>query len=469
MLSLLSLRPTRSTRCAAGFLFVLLGSSASAQRPEDQPLPAPAPVRAEFKFDFGPGQAREGYTSVPAETKYSAERGYGFDLSSKPVDVARSGDPLTDGFVTTSESPLFFSVKVPEGNYRVTVTLGDAQGESHTTIRTEAGRLAAAHIATASGKFETRTFYANVRRPDLPPPPLNAPGGSKVHMFLPGEAESRNWDEKLTIEFNNSRPALCAMEIVKDDHVPTIFVAGDSTVGDPRGGPGGNWPTQIGQFFKPEVVVCNAGAGGETTKSFITGYRFDKVLSQMKAGDFFLIQFGHNDSKPQWPQSYTEPTTSLKAYLRVFIAETQRRGATLVLVTPMERRQNGDSVGPWARAMREVAEQDHVPLIDQWAMSKQLWTALGENVVQAFNPNDATHLSGYGGYLLSKVVAAGIKQNIPALARYLVDDFKPMDLAHPDAPPEYLRQPSGAGGGRGPRGGNAAPSAPAAPANTKTP
>jgi lysophospholipase L1-like esterase len=432
--------------------FVLFGANAVfAQRPEDQAGPPPPPVTAEFKFDFGPGQAAPGYTPVQADEVYSIEKGHGFDFGSKPTGQSRGGaDPFKDGFVTTAESPLFFSVKVPEGNYRITVTLGDAQGESHTTIRTEAGHLMAADITTAPGQFAIRTFYANVRRPQIPPPPQNAPGGTIVHMFLAGEAESRCWDEKLTIEFNGVRPCLAAMEIVKDDKAPTIFVAGDSTVGDPRRGPGGNWPTQMCQFFKPEIAVCNSAEGGETSKSFITGLRFDKVLSQMKAGDFFLVQFGHNDSKANWPQTYTEPTTSFKAYLRVFLAETKRRGATLVLVTPMERRNNGDTVGPWARAMREVAAEDHVSLIDQWAMSKELWTALGPNVGTAFS--DQTHLSGYGGYLLSKLIVRGIKANVPDLARFVVDDFKDMDPAHPEPPPEYLRQPSAPGvPARGPR------------------
>jgi len=439
-------------------LLPTLGASALlAQRPEDQPLPPPPPVHAEFKFDFGPGPARDGCVKVRPEEMYTSERGYGFDFGSKPVGVDRGGGkPPADGFVTTDEPPLFFSVKVPEGNYRITVTLGDAQGESRTTLRTEAAHLMAASIVTAPGEFATRTFYANVRRPQLPPPPRNAPGGSEVHMFLAGEAEARCWDDRLTVEFNGARPCLCALEIVKDDTVPTIFVAGDSTVGDPRRGPGGNWPTQICQFFKPEVAVCNSAEGGETTKSFLTGYRLDKVLSQMKAGDFFLIQFGHNDSKPQWPQSYTEPGTSFNAYLRVFIAETRRRGATPVLVTPMERRNNGDTVGPWARAMREVAKEEHVPLIDQWAMSKELWTALGPNVGQAFG--DQTHLSGYGGFLLSKVIATGIKRNVPALAKFLVDDFVEIDLAHPEPPPDYLKQPPGPGGPRrGPGGEGTAP------------
>lgn len=69
------------------------------------------------------------------------------------------------------------------------------------------------------------------------------------------------WDDRLTIEFNGSHPCFSTIEIVKDDKVPTIFVAGDSTVGDPRHGPAGNWPTQICQYFKPQVAVCNSAEG----------------------------------------------------------------------------------------------------------------------------------------------------------------------------------------------------------------
>ncbi|HYP15923.1 MAG TPA: rhamnogalacturonan acetylesterase [Opitutus sp.] len=419
----------------------------AAQRPEDRPRPPPAPVRAEFRFDFGSGRAAENFVPVRADTVYDSERGYGFDFGAPVTEVAAGGDePRTDGFVTATEAPFFFSVKVPEGNYRVTVTLGDPKEASSTTIRTEAAHLMAADVSTRAGQHITRTFYANVRRPQIPPPPKNAPGGTQVHMFLAGEAEARCWDEKLTIEFNGVRPCLTAIEVVKDDAIPTLFVAGDSTVGDPRRGPGGNWPTQMCQFFKPEIVVCNSAEGGETSKSFVTGLRLDKVLSQMKPGDFFLIQFGHNDSKQQWPQSYTEPGTTFDAYLRVFIAETRRRGATPILVTPMERRSNGDTVGRWARAMRAVAEAEKVPLVDQWAMSKELWTALGANVNQAFT--DQTHLSGYGGYLLSKLVVGALRKNVPELGRFVVDDFAEMAPSAPEAPPAYLQQSPGPGAPR---------------------
>ena len=60
--------------------------------------------------------------------------------------------------------------------------------------------------------------------------------------------------------------------------------------------------------------------------------------------------------------------------------------------------------------------------------------------------NDQTHLSGYGGYLLSKLIVAGIKQNVTALARFVVDDFQEMDPAHPEPPPAYLQQSPGPAG-----------------------
>ncbi|MBC7784767.1 MAG: rhamnogalacturonan acetylesterase [Burkholderiales bacterium] len=396
---------------------------------------------ADLRFDFGPGKAKPGHTAVSADTAYSSERGYGFDNGVVPTGVESGGDdPATDGLVA-SERPFFFSVKVPEGNYKVTITFGDPKGESHTTLRAETGRVMAADISTAAGEIVTRSFIVNIQKKTLPAPPANAPGWPEVHMFLPSEPTSRRWDEKMTLAFNGARPCVSAIEITRADDVPTVFLAGDSTVGDPHQGHGGNWSTQIPQYFKPDVAISNNAEGGETTKSFLTGARLDKILSQMKPGDFLLIQFAHNDSKKQWPQSYTEPATTFKAYLKVYLEETRRRGGTLVLVTPMERRSNEDSVGPWARAMREFAEVEKVPIIDQWTVSKQMWTALGPKVGSAFS--DQTHLSAYGGYLLSKVVAEGIKKNVPELAKYMFDDFQPLDMNNLDQRPGYLSQPTG--------------------------
>src|SRR5690606_18199275 len=78
-----------------------------------------------YAFDFGSGKVEHGYVKVDALMRYTDTSGYGFDLNSHPIAIDRKGnDPLTSDFCTSS-SPFFFSVRLPEGNYQVTVLLGD--------------------------------------------------------------------------------------------------------------------------------------------------------------------------------------------------------------------------------------------------------------------------------------------------------------------------------------------------------
>src|SRR4051812_700272 len=92
---------------------------------------------ATWKFDFG-GEAAPGYTSVSPTTTYAKDRGYGFEPGARVVRHDHAGgDALRDGYCT-GDKLFYFSVAVPEGNYRVTVTLGDpAGGESTTTVKAE--------------------------------------------------------------------------------------------------------------------------------------------------------------------------------------------------------------------------------------------------------------------------------------------------------------------------------------------
>src|SRR5258708_178307 len=110
---------------------------------------AALPARGEntaFKFTFSPGNAEPGYIQVSPSTIYSKETGYGFDPKSNVSAVDCGGpDALRGGYVT-SDKPIFFSVKLPEGNYKVTVTLGDAAGESTTTVKSEMRRLSLEHV-----------------------------------------------------------------------------------------------------------------------------------------------------------------------------------------------------------------------------------------------------------------------------------------------------------------------------------
>ena len=110
---------------------------------------------AALKFDFGSGKVAPGYQQVTAETAYSKERGYGFEPGANLTAVDRGGDALRGDFIT-SDSAFHFTARVPhEGNYRVTVTLGDANGESTTTIKAELRRLMVEKVHTARGQFQT--------------------------------------------------------------------------------------------------------------------------------------------------------------------------------------------------------------------------------------------------------------------------------------------------------------------------
>src|SRR4051812_32807318 len=120
-----------------------------------------APEKTEYRFDFGFGKGAPGYIQILPTTVYTPELGYGFDGGSKVIAVDRGGDdPLRDDYCT-SDKPFFFSVDLPEGNYNVTVTLGDKDGESTTTVKAESRRLMLEKVETAPGEFATRTFTVN--------------------------------------------------------------------------------------------------------------------------------------------------------------------------------------------------------------------------------------------------------------------------------------------------------------------
>ncbi len=407
------------------------------------------------RFDFGGGAVADGWTSVTAADRFSAGRGHGFDLDCKPVDVDRGGaNALTSDFVTSVE-PLYFSVVVPEGNHRVTITFGGADEASVNTIKAESRRLMLENIVTNPGGLVTRSFVVNTRDSSVPPPPKNAPGGSAV-VLNEREQGALHWDDKLTLEFNGMTPMVCAVEIAPAD-VPTVYLIGDSTVTDQPREPGASWGQMLPRFLDDGVAVANHAESGETMKSFISGLRLAKVLSRMKAGDWLFIQFGHNDEKHQWPQTYVEARTTYAAYLRVLIAEARLRGATPVLVTPVQRRQFDEagrirnSHGDYPDAARKVAREEGVALIDLERMSVAFYEALGpERAPAAFaaGGRDATHHNNYGAYELAKCVAQGIRDAGLPLAKHLADDFDGFDPEKPDpletfriapsATPEYL-------------------------------
>ncbi len=343
-------------------------------------------------------------------------------------DAGGIGYGLEAGMITregsnsiTSDKPFLLSVKLGEGNYRVTATFGDDAVASTNTVKAEMRRLMVEQVVVAKGEEVIRSFVVNVRTPKIT-------GDFNVKLKArEKEFEMVNWDDKLTLEFNGTQPSVRRLEIKRVD-VPNVFITGDSTVCDQPLEPWNSWGQMLPRFFGPGVAVANYAQSGESIKSSLGARRFDKVFSVMKTNDWLLVQFGHNDMKDK----ATNAVAVYKANLKKIVAQTRAKGATPVLVTSMERMRTPiqDTLAGYPQTVRDVAKEDGVALIDLHAMSKVLYRALGTNLDKAFQ--DGTHHNNYGSYELARCVVEGIRKNVPELAKFVANDAGSFDPARPD-------------------------------------
>jgi len=234
------------------------------------------------------------------------------------------------------------------------------------------------------------------------------------------------------------------MDTEKNDNVITIFIAGDSTAANktPEVYPESSWGEAIGQFFNEKVRISNHAMNGRSSKSFVDEGRLQAILDQIKEGDYLFIQFAHNDEKEQDPTRYTDPRTTYKQYLRMYIDGARAKRAIPVLLTPVNRRffENGKIINThreYYRAMKELAEEMSVPLIEVCEKRRVLFERTGEEKTKEIflwvkpgeypnYPNgkqDNTHFSTKGAVEIAKLVVDGIKNDIDSpLKEYLKDN-----------------------------------------------
>jgi lysophospholipase L1-like esterase len=400
-----------------------------------------------YKFDFGTDKAANGYIAITPNTIFSKETGYGFEAGSGVKAIDRGGNALTGDYIT-SDKPFYFSVQLPDGNYDVKLILGDAKGNSATTVRVENRRLMLENVRTENGKQVTKTFTVHVKDSLIRDAQQKETG--KVRL-KPREYTYRHWDNLLTLEFNDSLPKVCAVEITPNKKATTVFLAGNSTVVDQDREPWAAWGQMIPRFFEPgAIAVANYAESGETMKAFAREQRLQKLFSLAKPGDYLFIEFTHNDQKPGG--NHLDPFTTYKQTIKEWIGQARKRGMTPVLVTSMHRR-NFDSsahiintLGDYPEAMRQTAAEEKIALIDLNAMSKTMYEAWGpEQSLRAFVhypahtfPGqetalaDNTHFSPYGAYELARCVVKGMATaNLP-IAKSLIKDKMAFDPARPD-------------------------------------
>jgi lysophospholipase L1-like esterase len=402
-----------------------------------------------FKFDFVANKAATGYIAVTSKTNYTEALGYGFSNHSEVTEVSRGVKKNITSDYITSKKPFYFSVKLPEGNYDVKLILGDTKGTSATTVRAECRRLFLQNIRTKKGSIQTVNFTVHVKDSII----RNAAGQpiDKVQL-KPREINYLHWDNLLTIEFNDSLPKVCALEITRNKAAATIFLAGNSTVVDQDRDPWASWGQMIPSFFETgNICIANYAESGETLSFFKSAKRLQKVLSLMKQGDYLLIEFGHNDQKQKGEG--IGAFTSYKKDLIYFIDQVKRKGGIPVLVTSVNRR-SFDSTGhiintllDYPEAVRQTAKQEGVSLIDLNAMTKILYEAWGpEKSVKAFvhypantfpgqdkKLEDNTHFNTYGAYEIACCVVQTLKDLQLPISKYLKKKIPFFDPAKPAA------------------------------------
>ncbi len=329
-----------------------------------------------------------------------------------------------------TDSAFYVSAEVPEGVYRIRLSLGSDERDSFTQVKAENRRWMTEIVAVPKGKREIRSFLVHVRTKNLP-------SGDTV-LINPREQGKWIWDGKLTLEFNGKDPAVEEVELQRVRDVPMLFLVGNSTVVDEAFEPWTGWGQMITRFLKPEIAVANYAESGQAANTFVSSRRWEKLRSQLRPNDFVLIEFGHNDQKQKGEGK--GPFTSFTSDLKFLVDQTREMGGIPILVTPMHRRffeadgKVKNTHGEYPEAVRALARAENVVLIDLTAMSASLYESWGEEgSKKAFvhypartfpGQNDAladnTHFNAYGAYEIAKCIVQGLKTS--PLKRYLLEN-----------------------------------------------
>jgi lysophospholipase L1-like esterase len=242
---------------------------------------------------------------------------------------------------------------------------------------------------------------------------------------------------------------LCCSFMLPQQQI-NVFSIGDSTMSDydatyllSFGGdkyyPIRGWMQMARNHFSAPVVVHNAARSGRSSRSFRNEGHWQKVIDSVRQGDYVFIMFGANDQKPDTAR-HTDPRTTYRENLARYINETRAKGAHPVLFTSIVRRKfdgNGkleDTFGDYVPAMRDLAAEMQVPLVDLYKRTGELVQGYGPEASKALfiyiqpgvfpklpdGKQDDTHLSEMGAEKVAEAAVAGLKElKLPGLAEYL--------------------------------------------------
>ena len=217
----------------------------------------------------------------------------------------------------------------------------------------------------------------------------------------------------------------------------TVYIAGDSTVTDQSAeypyDPAlsySGWGQMLSYYLADRAAVSNHAHSGLTTESMRNEGHYAILFDRIKAGDFCLFQFGHNDQKLEHLKAFEGYRDNLIRY----IDEIRSKEAVPVIVSPLARNtwksigEYNDLLEEYARACEAVAKEKDVPYIDLHASSMGFVTGNGRETARRwYYPSDYTHTDDYGAYLYAGQVCSQLVENevLPGLEKSCFDEWMP--------------------------------------------
>lgn len=226
-----------------------------------------------------------------------------------------------------------------------------------------------------------------------------------------------------------------------------IVLVGDSTVADE-----GGWGPGFCATLTPNVTCVDLARNGRSSRSYIDEGLWAQALAQH--GQYYFIQFGHNDQKPD-PARHTDPETTFTANLQRFVRDVRSAGAIPILVTSLSRRnyKNGvlvqDGLAEYAAATRNVSREEHVTLVDLFSLSQRLLNGMTQADADQFDAThhadaraengsptapDRTHLNQHGKEVFGRMVADTVIRTEVELGPNVVGTPQQTNLPQPPAP-----------------------------------
>jgi len=294
------------------------------------------------------------------------------------------------------------------GNYAVTIKIGGSAA-GQTQLDAEANRILLGSVATTAGQSLTYQFMVNVRAKEGQPDEDVAAGYPGLDLFFSGTMSEP--PEVSAIGY--------ALASTAGDKPLMVYVASDSTACDQTDTDYAGWGQMLPQYFNYPVDIANYADSGESSGSFLNGAdRWGAIDGLLAAGDYVLIQFGHNDGGT--------PSATFQANITKMVTDAKAKGATPILVSPPARAlftgSTLDSQSSLHSAdMQAVSKAQNVGYIDLTSITSAWYMQMGPNGWQAYHAlgTDKTHTNAAGATKIAGFVTTAMASQMLGPYTYL--------------------------------------------------